>query len=71
MNDRERELLTGMGNCYDACGGDFEATVGMVANARHRSPEDVKATLANLREKYGQEPEYLELRRRLPTSFPL
>lgn len=71
MNERERELLTGMGNCYHACEEDFEATVGMVADARHRTAEDVRATLAEMCEKYGRDPEYLELRRRLPASFPL
>ena len=71
MDSRERELLTGMGNCFEACGDDFEGTVGMVAHARHRDPEEVKRTLASMRERYGRDPDYLALRRRLPAEFPL
>jgi hypothetical protein len=71
MNPRERELLTGMGNCFAACGEDFEGTVGMVADARHLTPEDVKRTLAHMKAEYGRDPEYLALRGRLPDAFPL
>lgn len=71
MDARERELLTGMGNCYEACGEDFEATVGMVAGSRHRTPEDVKSTLARMRELYASDPDYQRLRQRLPPSFPV
>lgn len=71
MTPRERELLTGMGNCFHACGEDFEGTVAMVAGARHLTPESVKETLTALRAQYGSEPEYLALRGRLPPSFPL
>lgn len=71
MDARERELLTGMGNCYEACGKDFAETVEMVADSRHRDVEDVKATLARMREMYGKEPDYQTLRRRVPGSFPL
>ena len=70
MEPRERELLTGMGNCYAACGADFEATVGMVADSRSRTPEDVKQTLATMARRYGAEAEYQKLRARLPPSFP-
>lgn len=70
MNPRERELLTGMGNCYEACGEDFEATVGMVASSRHRAPEDVKETLTTMAQQYGGDPDYQKLRSRLPPSFP-
>ena len=71
MDSRERELLTGMGNCYAACGADFEGTVDMVASSRHREVAEVKATLARMRESYHSDPDYQSLRRRLPDSFPL
>jgi len=71
VDARERELLTGMGNCYEACGADFEGTVGMVADSRHREAVEVKATLARMKNTYREDPEYQTLRRRLPDSFPL
>ena len=71
MNETERELLTGMGNCYEACGADFEGTVDMVANSRHREIREVKETLERMRESYRNDPDYQTLRRRLPESFPL
>ncbi len=71
MDARERELLTGMGNCYEACGADFEGTVDMVANSRHREIREVKETLERMRESYRNDPDYQALRRRLPESFPL
>jgi len=71
MDSAEEELLTGMGNCYAACGEDFEGTVRMVAGARGRTVPDVKATLARLRDAHGSDPEYQRLRRRLPADFPL
>ena len=71
MDEKERELLTGMGNCYEACHEDFEGTVEMVAGSRRRQVEEVKATLARMRETYHADPEYRSLRGRLPTSFPL
>ncbi len=70
MTPKERELLTGMGNCYEACHADFEATVGMVASNRDRTPEDVKSTLTRLAKEYGATPEFQELRSRLPHDFP-
>ena len=71
MEPREKELLTGMGNCYAACGEDFDGTVRMVAGARHRSVEEVRATLDRMRASYSADPEYRALRDRLPASFPL
>lgn len=71
VDPRERELLTGMGNCYEACGEDFEGTVEMVANSRHRTVDDVKATLQAMRLRYGADPQYRVLRGRLPAEFPL
>ena len=70
MDPRERELLTGMGNCFAACGEDFERTVEMVADSRHRTPEDVQQTLASMARRYGSDAEYQTLRRRLPSGFP-
>jgi hypothetical protein len=60
-----------MGNCFEACGADFEGTVEMVAGARHRTVDDVKATLAALKAIAASDPEYQTLRGRLPESFPL
>ncbi len=71
MHPRDKELMTGMGNCYEACRADFEGTVGMVARARDRTPEDVRATLERLRREEGGNPEYRALRERLPADFPL
>jgi hypothetical protein len=71
VDPRERELLTGMGNCYEACGEDFDGTVEMVAHSRRRTPEDVKQTLAAMRQRYGADPDYQRLRERLPPDFPL
>ncbi|MGI0131452.1 MAG: hypothetical protein ACREDE_05435 [Thermoplasmata archaeon] len=70
MDDRERELLTGMGNCYEACGEGFERTIEMVAHSRHRTTAEVKQTLTGIAKQYGPDPEYQALRRRLPSSFP-
>ena len=71
MTPRERELLTGMGNCYAACHASFEETTEMVGNARRLKPEEVKSTLARIREKNSAEEEYRKLRSRLPEDFPL
>ncbi len=62
--------MTGMGNCYEACGEGFEETVGMVAHSRKLTPEQVKATLAQIRSQYANDPDYQTLRHRLPGSFP-
>jgi hypothetical protein len=71
VDARERELLTGMGNCYEACGADFEGTVRMVSEARRRPVDEVKGTLARMRQAYYGDPEYRVLRERLPATFPL
>lgn len=60
-----------MGNCFEACGADFEGTVGMVASARSLAPEEVRAMLATMRARCASDEEYRRLRRRLPESFPL
>jgi len=71
MTPRERELLTGMGNCYAACNASFEETIEMVGNARGLSAEEVKGILARVREKEGSEDDYKKLRGRLPQDFPI
>jgi hypothetical protein len=70
VDPRERELLTGMGNCYEACHADFVHTIEMVAGNRHRTSDDVKDTLRRLAERFGADPEYRRLRARLPAEFP-
>jgi hypothetical protein len=59
-----------MGNCFEACHADFEGTVEMVAGNRHRTPDDVKATLRRLRDQFAEDSEYRRLRARLPADFP-
>lgn len=71
MDARERELLTGMGNCFEACHASFEETLEMVAGNRHRTPDDVAATLRSIRARYGANPEYVQLRARFPAEFPV
>ncbi len=71
MTPRERELLTGMGNCYATCHASFEETIEMVGNARGLSAEEVKSILARVREKEGSEDDYKKLRGRLPQDFPI
>ncbi len=71
MTPRERELLQGMGNCYQACHADFDDTVGMVGSARGLSPEEVKKMLGEMKEKHGESDDYMALRARLPKEFPL
>ena len=43
----------------------------MVGNARGLNPEEVKSTLARIREKNIAEDEYRKLRSRLPEDFPV
>ena len=71
MDPKERELLTGMGNCYEACHADFEETIKMVAGNRHRTTGEVKATLRHLRDQFSADPEYRRLRARFPGDFPV
>lgn len=69
MIPRERELMNGMVNCYNACHANFEETVGMVGSARGLSPEQVKVILNRLEREDGDE--YRALRQKLPSEFPL
>jgi hypothetical protein len=71
VDSADYELLEGMGNCYRACGKGFEETVEMVAGARDRTTEDVRRTLADIRQRYRDDADYLRLRRRLPEEFPV
>ena len=71
LTPRERELLTGMGNCYASCHEDFEHTVEMVGDTRGLTVDQVKRMLEEIRERYGADVEYQRLRGRLPKDFPL
>jgi hypothetical protein len=66
---KELELLQGMGNCYAACGADFEDTVSMVGNARGLEPKEVKQILIHIKEAHANEEDYKRLRSRLPKEF--
>jgi hypothetical protein len=70
MTPREKELLTGMCNCYAACGDSYENTLWMVARARGLSPENLKSTLVEVSKRNSSDEDYLMLRRRLPSDFP-
>ncbi len=69
MTPKERELLQGMVNCFNACHANFEETVEMVGSARGLTPEEVKEILGRLKEVDGDD--YRALRSRLPEIFPL
>jgi hypothetical protein len=69
VTPKELELLTGMGNCFEACHADFDGTVEMVAGSRELEPADVKELLRQIREHDRADPTYLRLRRRLPSEF--
>jgi hypothetical protein len=71
LTPRERELLTGMGNCYASCHEDFDETVRMVGDARGLTVDHVKKMLEDIREKSRGEADYQRLRGRLPKDFPL
>ncbi len=60
-----------MCNCYRACGADFEGTVSMVGGARGLTSEEVKEILSRIKEEHGTEAEYLEMKKNLPSNFPL
>lgn len=71
VDESDRELLQGMGNCYRACGEDFENTVRMVSRGRGMTSEQCKARLQRIKEEFGETEEYRQLRARLPEDFPL
>jgi hypothetical protein len=60
-----------MGNCFEACHADFDQTIEMVAGNRHRTPEEVKETLRQMRDRFASDPEYQRLRGRFPADFPI
>lgn len=70
MTPRDRELLTGMGNCFEACHGSFEETLEMVAGARQLTVAEVRSRLATMRADHGGSEEYRRLRARLPVDYP-
>jgi hypothetical protein len=70
LTPKERELLTGMGNCFAACHATFEETVEMVGGSRGLSPDEVKKILVRIRETSGTDEDYRKLRSRLPQDFP-
>lgn len=71
LSPRERELMTGMGNCYASCHENFEHTVEMVGDARGLTVDQVKMMLEDIRQMYGNDSDYQKLRGRLPKDFPL
>jgi hypothetical protein len=71
LTPREKELLQGMCNCYSVCGADFEGTVSMVGGARGLSSAQVKDMLAKIKETYGKDQLYVEMRKKLPRDFPM
>jgi len=71
VDPKERELLTGMGNCYEACHAEFDETIEMVSASRRRTHQDVIATLRSMRDRYAGDPEYRALRARFPSEFPV
>ena len=71
MTPRERELMTGMGNCYGSCHEDFEHTVEMVGDARGLTVDQVKGMLEEIKGKHESDADYQKLRGRLPKDFPL
>jgi hypothetical protein len=70
VNAREEELLQGMGNCYAACGADFEETVRMVGSNRGLTPDQVKEILRRIRRESADDARYRALRARFPADFP-
>ncbi len=71
MNDKELELLTAAGNCYQTCLEGFDRTMEMISRWRGYTPQEVIEILRSLNEKYGQDEEYIKLRKRFPTDFPV
>jgi hypothetical protein len=71
MEEREEELLRGMGNCYAACHASFEETIGMVGSSRDLTPEEVVRRLRSMRERYSGDSRYRTLRARFPADFPV
>jgi hypothetical protein len=71
MEPLEYELLKAAVNCYNTCMEDFENTVKMISDARNLDSEEVKKILMRLKDKYRNDPDYVMLRSRLPSDFPV
>ena len=71
MNDKELDLLEAAGNCYQTCLESFDRTMEMISRWRGYTPEEVIEILREVRERYGQDPHYIELRKRFPEEFPV
>ena len=71
MNDKELELLTAVGNCYNTCHEDFESTLDMISGWRGYTSEEVKQILLAVKEKHSQDPTYIKLRKKFPKEFPI
>ena len=71
MNDQELELLTAAGNCYQTCLEGFDRTMEMISRWRGYTPEEVIEILRKTKEKFGNEEEYIKLRKRFPEDFPV
>ncbi|MEM3661661.1 MAG: hypothetical protein QXG73_02440 [Candidatus Micrarchaeaceae archaeon] len=69
MDEREKEILKGMVNCYNVCRKDFYETVHMVAGARGLSDNVVIEILNKAKAEHSDE--YVRLRSKLPESFPM
>lgn len=71
MDDKELELLTAAGNCYNICLENFDQTMEMISRWRGYTPEEVIKILQEVRKKYGDTDEYITLRKRFPEEFPV
>ena len=71
MNDKELELLTAVGNCYNTCHEDFEATLKMISGWRGYTTEEVKQILLEVKRIYSQDSTYIKLRKEFPKEFPI
>jgi len=49
----------------------FEETTGMVSNTLKMTQKDVVAALKRLKAEHGDDPEYKQLRKDLPKSWPI
>ncbi len=49
VDEVDRELMEGMGNCYHACGEDFEGTVRMVARSRGYTSAEITKRLHEIK----------------------
>ena len=71
MDEKELELLSALGNCYQTCHENFEESLKMISGWRGFTTEEVKAILTEVKKKYSQTDEYKKLRKRFPTEFPV